>query len=240
MNSINYKKNVLSLVNDLSVVTPSVIFKKENNQIVVRRANMAESIAYELKTKKEIFDFLGDELAFYNFPEFYQILSSFTEPNIKQKIDNQNEDDEITTFLISKDKSRIIYKISDISSLRPNPSEFPSMDDNDLNFIINGDDLKELQKMKGLINASNLKINMSDGILKLELFSNSYDNSFDKEYIISNSKVEKINMVISTEILSVLPKGDYNVKINTEGIITFTLKNDDIELVIITAELEEE
>jgi len=240
MKIVNYDKSALSTVNKLGIVTPSVIFKKDEDGVVLRRANAAESIAYELKMKNECLDFVGDELAFYNFQEFFQLFSCFEDPTIKQKIENEGKEDEKTSFIISKDKSKILYKISEPTSLKPSPSEFPSMDDSNLNYLITAEELKELQKMKGLLSAGKLKITMKEGLVVMELFNSSYDNSFDKEYTVQNSTVEELDLIMSSDILDVLPSGDYEIKVKKEGIVSLTLKNANVDLIIFTAELEDE
>lgn len=227
-NVIEYNKEVLSLLNDLCSINESIIIKRNEDKLVIQRMNNARSVAYEMIIEPSAFNYKGDVLAFYKFPEFYQLLSCFDTPSIS----HSNE-----KLIISKDKSKINYLLSDAETLMKGPSKIKFADP-EASFEVSSVQLKELKKMIGLLVAKNVKISCSDGEVDMTLYNNSHDNSFKKTY--EATSTEEFEYPIASDIFTLIPDGDYTIEIMKAGAVCFTLKHKDISLRIITTQIDED
>lgn len=234
--TVEYNKEVFSLLNDLCSINESIIIKKDDDKLLVQRANNAKSIAYRLIVNKESFNFEGDSVAFYKFPEFYQLVSCFENPTLTQTEDK---------FTISKDKSRINYLLSDASTLSKGPSKL-SFDKADVSFILKGSDIKEMKKMIGLLVARNTRFVCADNKVSVGCYNNNHDNSFTKDYLVDDA-THDMSFSISSEVFTVMPDGDYKVELTEKTLpngrvarlVRFTIQKKDISLEIFTAEIDE-
>jgi len=235
---VEYNKEMLSLLNDLCSINESIIVKKvnEGKALMVQRANNAKSIAYRLGMNPEVFNFDGDEVAFYKFAEFYQLLSCFETPELSQ-IDNK--------FIISKDKSKINYLLSEPESITKGPSNIRFQDPS-VSIKLESSDIKELKKMIGLLVAKNTRFTCKDNKADITCYNSNHDNSFTKTYDTETCDKD-IRFSISSEIFTVIPDGDYKIELMQKTTPSnkeihqarFTLIKENIALEIFTAEINE-
>jgi hypothetical protein len=222
--NLTYNKDFLSLLNELSSINESIIIKKSESgdAIVVQRANNAKSVAYRLIANKNLFDFSGDSIAFYKFPEFYQLNSCFNSTNIEQTEDR---------LILSNDEESLMKGPSKINFENP-----------DASFELKASDLKQLKKMIGLLTTKNMKILCNSSTsehITMNLYNNNHDNSFSKNYITSLMLNDtNIEYSISTDIITLIPDSDYTVDIKKEGIVRFLMKRENISLEIFTAQID--
>lgn len=227
-NVVEYNKESLSLINELCSITESVIIQKDGDKLVILRTNNAKSVAYRLILPSSSFNIEGDSIGFYKFPEFYQLISCFNNPNILQASDNK--------LTIEKDKSKINYLLSDIESLTKGPKKI-NFDSPEAKFEISASDLKELKKMIGLLTAKNIKLACSKKEIDVTLYNSNHDNSFDKTYECQSS--EDFEFPIASDIFTVIPEGDYTIEIMKAGMVRFSLKRENVSLEIFTAQIDE-
>ena len=227
---IKYKQETLSIINSLALIGEKIRIKKEKKNILIAKANGSESIIYKFSAPSEFFDFVGDELAFHNFSEFFALQTVFSKPEIKQNSDK---------LYILSGNSRISYVVSDPDTI----SEFAgkiNFSQPDFEVNIEKDVLKEIEKMKGILNAEKSKLTIKGDKINIGILADVYDNSFDKSLKGTNNTKEDFSYIISSEIFNVLPKADYKLEIKKEGIVRFTLKDEKINLEIFVAEVSEE
>lgn len=223
---INYQKNYLSLIDSLSVISSKVLIKNgEQLKIFNGNAGSESTLFYELVAPVENFMFEGKEIAFNNFKEFYQILNCYQAPELHMK-DNK--------ILIKKDKSKFNYVLSEPDNIRfDSEVEFT---DHDVSFNITEADLVEIKKMNGLIKATDKKdsvvwvgLNSKDNVLSMVFKTAEHNNSFERECPCETVRNDASITVIA-DVFNALPKGSYNVFINNEGIVKFTLVDNEIIL----------
>ena len=226
---LEYDKEILSLINDLSTINPSIILEKNGDQILINRTNPATTIAYRLTTDASGLNFEGDEIAFHTYQEFYQLLTCFEDPSIKQ---NDNK------VIISEKNSKINYLLSDADTIKRGPKEF-LFTDADIELELSSVDIKELVKMIGLLNSNKVILSCKSNKIDVCLSNSDHDNSFNKVYDATSEEIEDFELVISTDIFTLSPKGDYKISVKKEGIAKFELMHEKVKLDLYTAEIED-
>lgn len=219
MEKIEFHREVFDLVNDLCQINKSVIFEKENDNIIIKQMDAEKTIAYVLEAPKEYFNFGDDNIAFYNFPEFYQFFRT---------VENGDLYKEENIIKLSNKNSKINYLLSNPESIGVT-SKKPNLNDLDLRFLLTSNDLSEIIKMDSLIKAKRAQIYGNDSNITIKIHNDLCDNSFEKTYVIENLSgyTESFDFEIFSEHFSKLPsRKDYIVEIKRTGFVKFMLVND--------------
>jgi hypothetical protein len=227
MKKIEYRKEIFDIVNDLSQINNSVIFEKEDDKVVIKAVDAEMTIAYVLEAPKSFFDFEDDQIAFYNYNEFYQFFRAVEAAEMK-KTENM--------ITLCGHNSKISYLLSNPESFGPSAKR-PGYADSDFKFNLTAYDLSEIIKMNSLIKAKRARIYGDNKSINIRLYNDLHDNSFEKTYTIENlSGFDKdVDFVIFSEHFEKLPpKKDYAVEIKCSGFVKFSLANNDINLNIYT------
>ena len=230
---MNYNQKSLEFLNNLAIINNQFIFEKSGNNVIVKRANVSKTIAYIYTLPKEHFDFDGENIAFYNFPEFYQLFSTMangTAPILMEQNENK--------LILSATNSKINYLLSDIESIQKGPGNV-NFSDEDLTLKLSNKDMTELKKMISLLVAENVKFSIKDKVVTVKIFNSIHDNSFEIKYTLEESSKVDFDITISSEVFTVIPIEDYSVKIKHEGIIKFELNKNSEKLELYTAEVED-
>lgn len=231
---VKFKKETLNLINDLAAINNQIVIGKDekDKNAVIKSANPAETLAYIFTTKKDNFSFDGDELAFYKFSEFYQMLSCFAEPTINQNLNK---------LVISEKTAKLNYLLTDASIIQKGPSSIKFVNP-DYSIKIEKAGLAELEKMVGLLETENVSISIKKNSAKatIKLFNSDHNNSFEKSFTLDEKNgQEDFEIKFSAEIFRYAPKEDYTVDIKKEGILRFAFENENANVQLFTAELED-
>ena len=253
MSKMKFNKEYLNFVQSLSTISESIIFKKaietnvgfiskteaeaiedikiidDKEKIFISSENDSSTIKYFLFAKPENFEFDSEEIAFYNFNEFYNLLQVFTTPDIEQK------ENKIT---ISEGKTKIKYLLSDAEVLKRGPKKLLIKDKSDVKFVLTKEQLKELKKIISLLGSAKCQFEISKDKLICKLFNDSHDNSFEKEYEIKEKNTDELSMIISSEIFTLIPDLDYTIEIISEGLIIVKYQNKEFAIRFFVAEKE--
>lgn len=227
MKKIEYRKELFDIVNDLSQINNSVIFEKEDDKVVIKTVDAEKTIAYVLEAPKSFFDFEEEQIAFYNYNEFYQFFRAVEAAEMK-KTDK--------TITLCGHNSKISYLLSNPESI-DSSSKRPSYANSDLKFNLPAYDLSEIIKMNSLIKAKRAKIYGDGKSINIRLYNDLHDNFFEKSYVVENlsGDEKEFNFAIFSEHFEKLPpKKDYVVEIKRTGFVKFALANNDINLNIYT------
>lgn len=232
---VGFDKEVLSLVHSLSNINEKILIKTDSEDeslVKIDGKNKSTTIAYKFSTSKENFNFQGEEVGFYDFPEFYKLFKVFEDPKLYQ------EDD--VKFVIKKNRKKIEAHIADSESISTGFSKV-NFEDPDLTFKLSEEDFKNIRNMIGLIGAENVTFTINDkGEVQTTLFGSDRDNSYEETFDITElTEGGEIDITISQELFLLAPLGNYTVSIKEEGIIKFSYENDKVDLDIFTAEIEE-
>lgn len=235
MKSVDINLKTLGLVNSLSVINEAVIFEKdEDGNVFINSANPGEEIIYQFSAPQNHFDFDGDECAFYNYPEFYNLLTTYEKPTMVQ--DGMD-------VVIKEKKSEIRYRLTDPEGVEQVFTEV-EFEDPDAVFTLTKDQIKELTRIINKITGEVINLAVDGDVITIKISNPKHKNSWKNEYELTESTDEKYDMNISADIFTVLPDGDYDVSILSDGLIRFVLKTEDelkdVKVEIYTGEEEDE
>jgi len=234
MSKIDYNHTTLSLINELSIVNPSMVLDKEDGNVVIKSSSSDRSVAYIFTAPEDHFEFEGDECAFYNYGEFYKLFSVMDHPSIKQ-----NGSD----LVMSKDRSTMKYRLSK-SEIIPRGFNSVEFEDADVEVRLSAEYLKKLYTFvsNSMLNANRLKLKGEGKELTLTLENSKSPNSFSEVIDLENEVNEDFEFVISTSIFQNLPSNlDFTFSAKEEGIVEFKLITETgVTLELYTAELVED
>ena len=234
MTKIDYNNTTLSLINELSVVNPSIIFNKVDGSVVLKSSSADRAVAYVFTAPEEHFSFEGDECAFYNYAEFYKLFSVMDQPEIKQSG---------SELVMTKNRSKMKYRLSspEIIPVGFNSVEF---DEPDVSVRLSAEYLKKLYTFvsNSMLNANRLKLKGEGKELTLTLENSKSPNSYSEVIDLENEVGAEFEYTISTSIFQNLPSNlDFNFSIKEEGIVEFKLITETgVTLELYTAELVED
>ena len=233
MSVVTFNKEVLALIDELTSINTAIKIYKEDNKIFIRSQNPSESIAYILATEVSSFDFDGEEIAFYNYSDFYKWISALNVTEISQTQDGMLQ--------LGNGKQKGQYQSSDVDVVRGGRFVI-EFEDPDATFNLSTEDIKELNKLRSLIGKdNNLKFTFDNRTATVEIYSTGTANTVETELGLTNSVDEPFSIRLSDEFLASIPqKYSYRVDVKREGIARFSMNNDfGVDVEIFIAEVEE-
>lgn len=198
---------------------------------MVRHADSESTIAYELRAGREYFDFDGDQVAFYNYPEFFQYFKALGEPelSINQK-----------SMTLKEGGSKTSYLLSNPEAIEKGPKTI-NFNNPDVRIKLSSDDLDEMLRMIGLINAKKVQVYGNGKKLTVKIYQSLHDNTFEKVFKVENlaDLDEEIDFVMFADTFKNLPvKRDYVIEIKKQGFIRIALVDENIGLDIYTGKIK--
>lgn len=231
MKKIDYKIELFDLLKDLTSINTQIVFEKEEDNIIVKRADSESTIAYKLSVSKDYFDFEDDQVAFYDYTNFYQYIKAFQNPELF--IDQKN-------LVIKSNNSKVSYLLSNPESIPAGPKSI-NFTSPDIRFNLTSADLNELLQMIGLINAKKAQLIGNGEKITIKIFNSLHENSFEKEFTVENltkSNVD-IDFVMFSDTFANLPgKRNYVVEIKSAGFTKISLEDKNIQLDIFTGRVK--
>lgn len=232
MSKVQYNVELFDLLKDLTSINTNVVFEKDDEgNIVIRRADSESTIAYQLKAPKDYFDFEEDQIAFYNYPEFYQYFKALGTPEMS----------------ITEKKITLVEGNSKTGYLLSNPESIPAgpksinFKDPDVRINLSAAELDELLKMIGLINSKKTQVFGNGNEITFKVFNNLHDNTFEKKFKVENlsSFTDEIDFVMFSDTFKNLPpKRDYTIEIKVQGFIKISLVDEKVSLDIFTGRVK--
>ena len=232
--SVTFNKEVLALIDELTSINSAIKIYKEDNRIFIKSQNPSESIAYILSTEVSSFDFDGDEIAFYNYSDFYKWVSALNVTEIKQTSDGMLQ--------LGNGRQKGQYQSSDVDVIRGGRFDI-EFEDPDATFNLSSDDIKELIKLRSLVakDNNNLKFTFDNRTAAVEIYNDDTANKVESDIALTSSVEEPFTLRLSDEFLGTIPgKYSYRVDIKREGIARLSMNNDfGVDVEIFIAEVEE-
>ena len=180
---IQYKRELFNFINDLTAIAPSIGFEVEEDHVVVRKCDKNRTIPYILEAPKSYFD-IEDDIAFYNFSNFYSFVDRLKEPTIS--IDYETDRIQLNT-----PGTKVGYLLSDLEGIVNGPDEV-DFGDTDVTFKLSHDDLTEIVKMNNLIKGEKASLLCNGGDVTITIYpEDDTDNTFEKHSQVNVYRIMK-------------------------------------------------
>lgn len=233
MDKVKYNSELFNILRDLVSISNSVIIRKENDQLVIRKSDSDVTIAYSLKAPLDYLDFPSenDDVTFYNYGEFYQYLKSFENPEIY--IDSKK-------ITLKEKNSKIDYVLANPEFFEKKIPKEPNIGDPDISFNLSPADHDEIIKMITLIKPKKARIIGDSKKINIVIFNQLHDNSFEKVFDVSkaNGEQEVDFLIFSDTFLHIPSKREYSFNIKTSGFVKVSLLNNKMNLDIFTGKVK--
>ena len=234
-NQVKYNDEALLLIRKLSEINNIITIKKsEDNQfITINNKNSSKSILYDFKAPISCFDFEGDDISFFDYKEFFTLFSVNDEPIITQ---------DSLKLSIKKNRAKLKYHLAELEAIQDDEDEYyVDFSESHANVIITAETFKKFKTMASLTKAEELTFKVEGDKLLIKLFHEENEPTYEEEIDLEGTATEDFEFMVDAEIIKLAPEHDYNVELNSSGVIKFTYINElDIELNIYIAESEEE
>lgn len=229
---MKFDREVFNVVKQLTPITKMIVFKKgKADDLFVKRINDNSSIVIELSATADAFSFDDEAVGFYDFSEFYDLVSVYEQPEIRQDND---------MIIISQDKTKIKYSLSDLESLNiGNNKEFNGIDWNaaggtKAELKLSVIQLKELRKMVGLLKSTMVsfktKKTSKGGVVVISSYNKGSKDVWENEYELESVDKE-FEVVLPSDIFKELPDKDYTIGLN-ENIVKFAFGSEKVNVEI--------
>lgn len=231
MTKVDYNPEFTKILNDLTTINKSLVLTKEGDKVFCQRADADKTLGYRIEAPAEYFNFPEEQLAFYEYAEFYKYMSTFKEPQISKN------GQKIT---LSEGSAKINYVLSNPEGIKPGPKNL-NFAESEIKFVLDGKTIDEFAKMKTLIGAKHIKVSNDGDSVVINIFHPIHSNSFEKKFKACEGTIPEFEYVFFADIFEKLPtKKDYTVEVrNTgKGYLQLTLAHDNIFLGILVGSLK--
>lgn len=232
MEQLQYNKNTLDIIKSLSCLSKSLIIEKSEDQqnIIINSGDVGSMILYQLVAPINHFSFLGEMCAFYEYPDFHDLVSILEKCEIYQKED---------TLVLVSGNTKIKYLTSE-PELISNTYEAIEYEDTVAAFDIDHTYLKKINKLKSSIRATSIRIDIHKNEITFKFFNKNSENTYEDKFTNNVDNLEDFSFLASTEVFDKIPIANYYFEISSDGLFKFNMMCDDIKLHIITGEMEED
>lgn len=230
--SKKFSKEYLSLLNELVKINKHIIIEKNDDSIIVKR--LGDSIAYTLSADKSNFDFEGNEIAFYEFSNFYQLFNTLKEPEIIQD-DSENS----SKIILKQNRSKITYKLSDGEAIDPG-HEGIEIKNEVATLKLTKQELQEIRKMASVLKADYIEFDINGDEVLVRCSNLGIGNSWDNVYSLESESSESVKLIFKSEVIDQIPENDYTIHFDSRGLADFEYVSDKVNLDIYIVEEEVE
>jgi len=225
-NAIEFKKEFVDLINELTCINPSVAIMREDDRIFVSQSDKFQTLPYILSAPYNYFD-ISDTIAFYKFADFHRYFSSVKDPALQLK---ENSNSIVISGKVAKTK--INYRLSSEDGVSNGPREV-LFGDGDALFTLTKDDLDEIVKINNLVKGDKAKIRCVGDKVNIRFYKNGSDNDFEKEFDCERTSENEEDFefeILANRFENIPNKRDYAVYLSRESFIKISLIHEDIEL----------
>lgn len=261
INSLNYDITFIDTISSLAGISPlttkSVIISKdsETNKLFITSNTNDQSVYYTVAADASKFDFKGSKFAILSFDQFTKYFSSCCVPSKdgagSPVLETENDDgDEPVTVIIKQPliNAKVTHTLAAVDCLikpalyNPDDDTYASIDviNESAKFNLTNEQLSYLQKMIGVVGATNVKFSVDNAICTVTLFNPKTSDVFSQSYAVTiDNDPSKFELSIPASNFAMLPRSDYNLTIDREGMLHFAqTRNDgiDVNLYLLTIE----
>jgi hypothetical protein len=244
--SISYDRKLFDVVKSLSPINNSIVMVKEGDNISIKHKHPDTFIWMDLTAPSKTFNFPTDQIAFYNWDEFYQFVKLFESPEIDM---GENK------IIISDKSSKTEYYLKDpraCSAVVDMTKLYSNWGNSDFKFQFTQKDLESFSKASSLISSDKkrkARVYGNATVVNIDLVNvninpkqKAYDKTYSKKFNIENLTgfSTDFSFVINADFLLNIPKRDYAFEIKTIGQIKASFVDDPISVNLFTGKIKEE
>ena len=232
-NKVTYNDEALLLIRKLAEINKKLTIKKseDGKHILINSQNPSRSIVYELKAPIDFFDFEGDTISFFDYKEFFTLLSVNDDPIISQNG---------VKLEITKNRAKLQYHLADLEAVEDEDEEYVAFEESHATVKITAETLKTFKTMASLTKAEELTFKVEGDKLLIKLFNIDTEPSYEEDFDLESPATEDFEFVVDPEVIKLAPENDYVIDLHSSGVIKFTYKNNiNIDLNLYIAESEE-
>jgi hypothetical protein len=231
MNQIMFNDDYFKLLKNLSPINPSVIFEKDGDKLVVKRATDSKSTGYKIVAPLDHFTFEPNRLAIKDFSNFYQSIGAFGVSTLYH---------EANKIIIKNKTNKINYVLSSPEALTKSPVDV-GIKDPSVFMNLSQADIAEICKANSLIKARFAGIYFDGKDVTIKLFNNNHQNSVDKVFTPTSIVPGTIafDFPIYSGLFTHIPSDqDYAFAIKKTGSVCASFTRNDITLDIVSGRVK--
>ena len=205
---------------------------------------MISGVYYTVKTDASAFNFTGTKFAILSYAQFKKCFSSCQlaskdgSGNPILETVNSDEDGEPVSVVIKQPALNVTveHTLAAVDCILK-PGLYDSTNDTfydigvneeSAKFALTNEQLNYIQKMIGVVGATNVKFTVNAGLCTITAFNPKTSDVFSQTYSVTSDPAAPIfNVTISAAKLALLPSSEYNVVIDKDGMIHFAEKRSD-------------
>lgn len=209
---------------------------------------MISGVYYTVKADVSAFDFSGTKFTILSYAQFKKCFSSCQLPSkdgsgnpILETI-NSDEDKEPVSVVIKQPaiNAKVEHTLASVDCImKPdlyNIDEDTFYDigvtEESAKFSLTNEQLNYIQKMIGVVGATNIKFTVNNGLCEITAFNPKTSDVFSQTYAVTSlPDAPAFTVTISSTKLEILPSGEYAVIIDKEGMLHFAeVRQDGIDV----------
>jgi hypothetical protein len=241
-----YNRKFFSVLREMSRFYPQFVINKEGDQLVTRQQTEDTGIHYIIKAPENYFQFLSKQVAFYNYPEFYQFFDLFEKPVMSfdgNKIILEGDGTKAEYFFSNFESCKDSVSKEELDKKWKEPEVGFLMTATDLDFIVKASSLftSDEKRKKIRVSGNNKEVNIELVNQNINPKKQTYDKTFSKKFAVKELKEFSgdYKFIIDADFFINCPKRDYAIEIKKSGFVRSSFKEDDISVDIFTGYIRE-
>lgn len=202
---MKFSDKTMDVLKNFSTINQSVAFKKGDE---IRTISPYKTIMAVAKTE----DSFPGEAYVYDLNSFLGGLSLFSEPEVEFDSTEKN-------FVVSSDKSKMIYKYADKSMIVMPPEKDIQLPSVDIEVDVSWNDIQTIIKSAAVLQVNEIAFVGENGKIYLRAIDSDKGNKNNFGIEVGETEDEFIQVLKRDNIK--LLEGDYKVSISTKGISKF-------------------
>jgi hypothetical protein len=231
---IDYSKQFLSTLKDLSKISSQVVLKRCDGKVDALQKTADGSVQFHITSPEKNFNFETEKIAIYNFPEFYQFVDLFQNPNLTI---------EGNKIVIEENTSKSDYFLSNPEACIVGDEAVLGWKSCDVKFKLAVKELESIVKASALISSADkkkrIRIYGNGSKINIELVNininpkqKTFDKTFSRSFEVEKMVEEDVeyDFTINADLFINAPKKDYVVEVKKKGFVKSSYMENEINV----------
>lgn len=234
---LEYQKAFIDTVDSLSAVNHRILIDRIGEKVQIRANNLESNFCYILEAPLSYLNMPVEHIGiidFARFKRFYEALSSKTSPaSLSVMVDDEND----AVDMIFKNENRsdkLTLRLGDCSlpTFKPSFNELAE-NSSDVVAVFDEETINEIQKKISIIGGDYIDVMANEKVLNFCIYTMRSADRADHPIFLESDAAKQFQLKFSAGIISMLPKGKYDVEIDADGCMVLKqIREDEIKLQI--------